>query len=352
MRARRTGIAVTGGAAAVLAIVVAATAGLGAQAPGTPTAAAQSRTAGPGPSAGPLPGSLLTPPDMFSTVLGEYRVGPYKIGPVGAVTAGFQELPVYRDGQTWDDDDGNRYPLSDGMITVYRPGVFNPDTLGADEPTDWAFGAAFPVTVAGREGIGREVSEARPGAGASSAPAVPQDRHVRTALAWQYEPGAWATYVPRFLLRSETTEEAVRVAAAVTPKPDRQVRVPYRLDFLPAGWQTVAVTETTTKLSNLVSEVFLHKGPIPAADLRNRVDIRLAGVHIVVMKGEPKNGEIRGKDGVHCYAQPACTLVSGDYFIDVDGRGSDLSGTDVRKIVDGMQTVDLADQDAWVPVDR
>lgn len=355
IRARRTAAVVTGSAAAVLAVVVAATAGQGAPTGKTPPAA-QGPSVAQGPSiAVPLPGSLLTPPDTFSTMLGEYRVGPYQIGPVGAVTAGFQELPVYRDGQTWNADDGTPYPLSDGLITIYRPGVFSPDTFGADEPTDYSFGAEFPVTVAGRPGIGREVSQSvSPSGGVDpSGPSNPQDRYVRTALAWQYEPGAWATYLPQFLLRNESTQDAVRVAAAVTPKPRRQVRLPYSLDYLPVGWQIVAVTETRAKLSNQVSEVFLHDGPIPAANLRDKVDLRLPGVHIVVMKGQPKDGDIRGQDGVHCYApQPACTVVSGDYLIDVDGRGSDLTETDVRQIVLGLHPVDLADQDTWVKVDK
>ncbi len=67
----------------------------------------------------------------------------------------------------------------------------------------------------------------------------------------------------------------------------------------------------------------------------------------------PESGEIRGKDGVHCYSpQPACTLVSGDYFIDVDGRAGGLPETEIRQIVDGLDPADLADQDDWVPVEK
>jgi hypothetical protein len=76
---------------------------------------------------------------------------------------------------------------------------------------------------------------------------------------------------------------------------------------------------------------------------------------LVVDEGStmPESGEIRGKDGVHCYSpQPACTLVSGDYFIDVDGRAGGLPETEIRQIVDGLDPADLADQDDWVPVEK
>jgi hypothetical protein len=340
IRARRTAAVVTGGAAACLAIVVTAVVGLGQPAAEVP------------PAAQSVPKPLLTWPNAFNTVFGEYRVGPYQIGPVGQVTAGYQELPVYRDGQTWDGDDGRPYPLSDGTITFYRAGVYNPDTLGAEEPST-RFGAAFPVTVAGRSGIGREMSYTTNQAAGEifSAPTVQPDIYVRTVLAWQYAPKAWATYIPQLLRRSESTQDAVRVAAAVTPQPARPIRLPYRLGFLPDGWQPVAVTESTTKISDLVSEVYLHDGPVPRADLAGKVDIRLPGVHIVVMKGEPKDEKIRGKDGVHCYSTAACTVILGDYLIDVDARFSGtLSATDVRQIVLGLKPVDIADHNSWVPV--
>jgi hypothetical protein len=342
MRARRTAAVVTGGTAAFLAVVVAAAIGLRTPAAEVPSVADS------------VPVSLLTLPDKFSTVLGEYRVGPYQIGPVGAVTAGYQELPVYRDGQTWDGDNGQSYPLSDGMITFYRSGGYDPDALGAEEPSG-TFGAAFPVTVAGRPGIGREMSYSTSVAAGVvyAAPTVLPDRYVRTALAWQYAPRAWATYVPQLLRRTESTQDALRIAAEVTPQPARQIRMPYRLGFLPDGWQAVAVTESTTKMSDVVSEVFLHDGPLPKTKRVAKVDIRLPSVHIVVMRGQPKDEKIRGRDGVHCYSpQPACTLIVGGYFIDVDGRFSgSLSETDVRQIVLGLTPVDIADHAAWVPVD-
>lgn len=341
IRARRRA-AMAGGAAACLAVMTAAVTALGpsgTKAPGTGVPAAVQ----------PVQASPLLPPDTFSTVLGEYRVGPYRIGPVRQVTAGYQQLPVHRDGLTWPADDGRRFPLADGMITVYRPGVYHPDRLGRDDPSG-VYGVPSPLTVAGRPAVSRTVSKS---VSVGSAPPSPApDGHVRTALAWQYAPDAWATYVPTSVDRDESAADALRIAAAVTPRPERELRVPYRLDVVPDGWQTVAVTETREKDGTVLSEVYLHKGPVPDARLAGQVDIRLPGVHIVVMKAQPKDERIRGRNGVHCYPpQAACTVVLGEYLIDVDGRGAgDLTEADIRRIVDGLQPVDIADVGAWLPV--
>jgi hypothetical protein len=356
MRARRSAVTIAGSAAAVcLAIAVAAAVGLGRPAADLSAASATS----------------LVSADTFSTMLGEYRVGPYQIGPVGAVTAGYQSLPVYRDGHTWKDYDGKSYPLVTGTITIYRPGFYNPDSLGAGgsaypapsgsaaypAPSGsagtgarGAFGRRVPVTVGGRQGIARElVYSTDEAVGAQFSPPNQQGKYVRTALAWQYEPGVWATYIPDLLRQSESTEDAVRIAAAVTPQADRKIRMPYQLTFMPNGWQTVAATETPAKISSVVSEVVLHNGPIPKSDLANKIDLRLPGVHIVAIKGQPKDEALRGKQGTHCHSpQLACTLIVGDHFIEVDGRNGGMSEPDFRRFVDGLKPVNIADLGAWV----
>ena len=361
IRARRMTAAATGGAAVAVAVVVAAVAGLGGPSASMPTAGAPSAAA---PSSAPLPEfrpvpsvadllpdattsqPQLTLPAGFTTVLGEYRVGEYRIGPAGQVTAGFQELPVYRDGQVWQGEDGRDYPLSDATITFYRAGVYDPARLGAEEP-DATWSEAFGVSVAGRPGIGREMAY-----GSTVVGAAGPDRYVRTALAWQYAKDSWATYVPRPLDGSRPRADAVRIAAAVTAEPARQVRVPYRLGHLPAGWQVVAATETPDRVSTTISEVYLHAGPVAGEARAGKVDIAMPGVRIGVFHGDPKNPQIRGKDGAHCY-RAACTIVRGDYFIDVEGRFAEgLGEADVQRLVNGLRPVAIADRGAWVPVGR
>ncbi|GAA0564871.1 hypothetical protein GCM10010172_55430 [Paractinoplanes ferrugineus] len=276
----------------------------------------------------------------FRTGYGEYRTGPNRIGPVGQITTGYQELPVYRDGLTWQDDQGQAYPLTDGAIRFYRPGVFDPATLGADEGGA-TFGPDFTAEVGGVRGFGRIMTYAdRSG------------QYHRTALAWQYEPDAWATYVPRAWKTTASTEDALRIAGAVSPTgTTRPVKVPYTMAFVPAGWQTVAVEEATTEYSNVVSHVFMHAGPLTGAARGATVDLRMDGIEILVMRGKPKNRPVGDKDGLSCSSvTAACTLVKGDYLLEVNGRSSGLSTATVRKMVTEMKPADFTDHATWQSV--
>jgi len=363
MRARRTAGVITGSAVACLAVVVTAVAGLGGLGA---TSSVRNDQAAEAPQS-----SQLTLPAQFSTVFGEYHVGPWQIGPVSAVTAGYQELPVYRDGETWQNDGGTEYPLSEAKITFYRAGVFDPDKFGVKTPIPAAstaaianaqekYGQTYQVTVAGRPGLGSDLwYPSTQAVGTEFTPPTKNDGYVRTTLAWQYEPGAWATYVPDMIRRSDSRQDAIKLAEAVVPQQEKQLRVPYKLGFFPEGWQTASVTESTTKISDVVSAVFLHKGPIPEADQARTVDLGLPGlVRIVVIKGHPndmhKGDAIDAKfRGVKCDADfPACKVIMDGYFVDLDGRDTGLSTADVHKIAEELRPVKVADRDAWVPVTR
>ncbi|GGL09976.1 hypothetical protein [Mangrovihabitans endophyticus] len=348
IRTRRMAVAATGSAATVLAVLIAAATALGGTGGGQHSPVPY--------PAGPAVGTQFTPPDGFRTVFGEYRTGAYRIGPVGQVTATYQRVPVYRDGQTWQGDDGRTYPLTDGMLTFYQPGVYDPGKLGTGNPA-FTYGPTFDVTIAGQPGFGREITP-QPYASAGvqiGESQAPEDVTHRTVLAWQYAPDAWATFTPENE-RNVSTAEAVQIASAVTAKPARQLRVPYRLGFVPEGWQVVAVTQTPETVSTSVSELWLHDGPVPQADADQPIDLGFPGVRIAVMKGDAKDPDINGKDGVHCYpAAKGCTVIDGDYLVDISGRDiedktSGASAAEVRKIAEGMRLGDLTDQSTWNPV--
>lgn len=339
IRARRRFAAATGAGAACLAVAVGGVAGLSSPPPAQQPAAQQP--------------AAITLPAGFATVLGDSRVGDYRIGPVGEVTPGYQEVPVYRDGATWPGDDGKNYPLVDGTITVYQPGVYDPATFRRPDPQA-RFGPEFTVTVAGRPGVGHEITYAagvQDLGGPSMSPSFdPAGRFSRVALAWQYAANAWATYVPRDARVRQSTEDAVAIAEALTVVPERPVRMPYRFGYLPQGWQPIAVTETPAGDSTTVSEVFLHEGPRDG-DLATAVDeVTPRTVKVFVSRGDLKDDAIEGRKGVHCYAQPVCTRILGDYFIQVDGMFTNsLPNSEIRRITEGLKPVDVADHDAWVP---
>ncbi|GIJ47074.1 hypothetical protein Val02_39600 [Virgisporangium aliadipatigenens] len=367
MRARRTAAAAVSGTAAVIAVMVAAVAVLNGPAAststGTPVGAAPSASAPsdgtepePLPEFRPVPSvadvlphvpasdPLLTIPTGFRTVFDEYRAGEYRIGPAGQVATDRHELPVYREGLTWKDDDGTTYPMSVGSVTFYRAGVYDPARLGAEEPTA-AWGDAFGVTVAGRAGIGRETAYRAAGG--------EQGTEIRrTAVAWQYAPDSWATYVPRRQEGAQSRDDAIRIAAAVTAKPARDIRLPFRIGNLPNGWQVVAATETPDRDSSTISEVYLHRGALPADKRAAEVTVDLPVLRIAAFHGEPKNESIRNRNGVHCHeTQPSCAVVAGAYFIEVEGRFAEgMTVAEVRQFVNGLIPVNFADRATWVPV--
>lgn len=285
-------------------------------------------------------------PTGFTTDLGEYRVGAFKVGPAGQVAPGYQEIPVYRNGSTLQADDGTSYPLAEATITVYRPGVYDPATFGGGGNETLVIGAPYPVKVAGKSGIGRDMT--------FISPVDSQKKWVRASLTWEYAPHAWATFIPNFDTVALPRTDAVKIAAKLAMGHPRELRVPYRMGFLPAGWLPVAVTQTGSKISTEVSKVFLHRGPLTESAATRIDEIFPHSALITVFKGQPKDLASRGTERLHCYPRrAACDIIQGDYLIGVEdsngGVNGGLSDAEVRRITQGLQLLDLTDQKTWVP---
>lgn len=360
MRARRR-VAVTGGAAGVLAVTVAAGAvftGGGAppaQPPGMAAAAPSS----------PSAARVFTQPAGFESTLGAYRVGRYQIGPVNRVTQGYQELPVYRDGYTISID-GTRYPLADAVITAYRPGVFDLDTFGVDDDDTTTFGKAEPVTIAGMPGFTkgftftlpnledlRAKNRANGGAVKRTLEGVKQDSYTRTAVAWQYAPDAWATFLPARDREPMTRADTFTIIEGVTPAPAAPVKAPYRIGHLPSGWQIVAATQAAAGVNEVVSEIFLHEGPLSRAELGKPLDDSVGGGVLRIYQGKPKaHNTPRGDGSVRCHPGGSyCTrLIDGNHFAQLQATGGNLPTREIERTLRGLTFTAVADQDAWVPV--
>jgi hypothetical protein len=172
------------------------------------------------------------------------------------------------------------------------------------------------------------------------------------ALAWQYADGAWATLLPNFHSKDLTRDQATKIATGLTTGTPVDLKVPYRLSYLPAGWQAVAVRQNPAASNNFISQVFLHQGPV--AEPATRIDEVLPGhleISVIKSLGEGKPGYIK-EEGVHCTPGKAtCAVIHGDYRIDLYGYGGTLPDTEIKKIADGLQPGDLAHQDTWAKVD-
>ncbi|BCJ54919.1 hypothetical protein Asp14428_63940 [Actinoplanes sp. NBRC 14428] len=352
-RTRRTaatvaGSAVAGIAAVTVAVSAAATSGAsssGFGAAGQPSgsAPAQPAVSAPAPQVSapaPLPVKRID----FVTTLTGYRTGVYHAGPPGLVTAGFQELPVYRDGETWPGDDGVKYPLATGTITAYRAKLYKPESFAFDESATQKPGKQYPITVEGRPGFGIDLTYISPADGTK--------KWVKTALAWEYADNAWATFVPRDGQGAVSRADALKIAGGLTLGAKREVKAPYRFGYLPEGWQVVGAEQTDADTSNRVSTVYLHQGPM--ADPVTRVDeLPPRTIKIEVSKGKPKNASLAGKDGVHCYTGRAnCVIVRGDHLIDVVDLDGALGNAQVEQLTRGLQPADPAAQGTWMKIDK
>jgi hypothetical protein len=336
-RARRAAGATAVGVAACLGIVMAA---LSIPGDGNRVTAAAGRPVASAPT-GPVSTEPPRPVEQvdFASTLGSYRVGPYQVGPVGQVTAGYQQIPVYRDGMTWEDDDDHaHYPYAGATITVYRPGVYDPGSFTFGEEATLKVGSQYPVKIGNRPGVAVDLTYIQP-----------DDRShkfVRTALAWQYKDDSWATLVPGYEHGPLPRADAVRIAQGlVTTAPKRELKVPFRLGYLPTGWQAIGVTQTDARISTSRSLVVLHQGPL--ADPATMLDVSVPGtVSIGVGTGKPKDHLV---EGLNCFAgRHECTIMQGDYLIDVVSW--DVPDDTIRKIAEGLRLKDLADQSTWVPV--
>jgi hypothetical protein len=344
IRGRRVAAAVAGGVVACVAVTATAVAGLGAPSTGGQSAAAPPA----GPSAQPsasAPVSSAAPiqPADFSTTLADYRVGSYKIGPAGQVAPGYQEIPVYRDGQTWEAPDGTKYPLAQATITTYRPGVYDPATFGGVGDASLVIGEPYPVSVNGKSGIGRDWIYL--------SPVEPGKKYIRASLAWEYASDAWATLIPGYHTSDLSRADAAKIAAGLTTGSRRELRVPYRFGFLPDGWRPVAVTQNGAKISSELSKVFLHKGPLTESAAAKIDEVFPHSAMVTVSKGDLKDDSIRGKNGLHCRTgSGSCAIVQGDYLVSVAALSPGLPDADLRRIAQGLRLLDLTDQKTWVPL--
>jgi hypothetical protein len=193
---------------------------------GQPTAPAASFSP---PPAAPIDAPLPVKKIDFRTNLGEYRVGAYQIGPATTVTEGYTELPVYHDGSTWENDLGEKFPLTVATITVYGKDVYDTSTFGGAGDATLTIGDQYPVTVGGRDAIGRDWTY--------GSPADDTKKQTVAALAWQWADDSWATFLPSYGGPSMSRKQVATIAAGLTTTAERDLKVPYRLGHLPQGWQ-------------------------------------------------------------------------------------------------------------------
>ncbi len=360
IRARRRWAAVAGAGAAAV-VTVALVAGITGTVPraGNPATPAAAE-----PTPSPAAPKVFTQPKGLEYTVGTSRAGAWQVGPARAATYGYQEIPVYRDGETISID-GVPYPVPDGTITLYRPGAYDPQTFGRSEP-GISYGAPADLTVAGQPGIVRTFQYELPNLEDMRAqrkknpelrpndPSIKRELHHGWAVAWKYDGTAWATFAPPPQRKPLSREETLAVVEGLQPQGVQPIRAPYTFGWLPAGWRVTGARQSSPDADPSVSRVTIDKRVPTGKDLVVPFDYYPGGGHLTIFKGEPKpgNAPAKGQDLKCIDVNGYCTMVINDeYSAELQRVGRGLTMDDVRHILRELKvTPTVGDPTTWKPL--
>ena len=334
-RRRRTGLAVGLAMVAVAAVAVTTTAlvparqrtGKEAASAVVPSSRAVTKAA-----AGPL----LADPLEFT--FSGYSVGPVHVqNPIVAGNA-YQIAAVTVDGTTDSrhrgkvSDPRDAKPRLDATLTLYRPGAYAVQRLAG----------ATSTTVAGHRALKVEHHQSR-------------GPWLRT-LAWQYATNAWA------VLDSSadqadlpTMRQLEATAAALTGAAARPVTVPFRLSYVPAGYDVFAVGDHMTGSLDAVggpsatqySGLFFAKSGLPRTGLLGPYDNMMPGAfEIMISANTPDAPGTPGCDS------GLCTRLAdgGKVSVEVASNAGSLSKAETMRVLDGIRLTDVHDAGTWLDI--
>jgi hypothetical protein len=299
------------------------------------------------PAASAAPAAPLTyPADKFAYAFTGYQAGPFTVSEPILVTPGYQESYVRRGDEMENLYDGTKedrvvasVPGYSALLTVYRPGTF--------EPT--RFNGAEAVRVAGHPGLYAPAVHYQPG----------DDSPSKGALAWQYAEDAWAT------LASVTPDgyskaEFVQIAAGLAAAPPTTATSPVKLTWTPPGYGLTSAGATDDYPNGgpyMVSSQRLIKTRPAYTGLTATVDASATGSPTFRVGVFPvsfaDNSHVRPGAASYCNDGNAnlCYRMTSDgkYLIEISSNGG-LSTADLRRVLDSAKLADPADRSTWSPV--
>ncbi|MFF5297185.1 hypothetical protein [Paractinoplanes globisporus] len=281
-------------------------------------------------------GSLLA--DRFEFTFSGYSVGPVHVqNPIVAGNA-YQIAAVTVDGTTDGRHPGtvsdrrDAKPRLDATLTLYRPGAYAVQRLAG----------ATSTTVAGHRALKVEHHQS-PGP------------WLRT-LAWEYAPNAWAV-LDSSADRADlpTMRQLESTAAALTGAAARPVTVPFRLSYVPAGYDVFAVGDHMTGSLDAVggpsttqySGVFFAKSGLPKTGLLGPYDNMMWGAfQIMISANTPDAPGTPGCDS------GLCTRLAdgGKVTVAVASNAGSLSKAETMKVLNAIRLTDVQDTGTWVDI--
>ena len=334
-RRRRAGLAAGLAMVAVAAVAVTTTAlvparqrtGKEAASAAVPSSRAVTKTA-----AGPL----LADPLEFT--FSGYSVGPVHVqNPIVAGNA-YQIAAVTVDGTTDSrhpgkvSDPRDAKPRLDATLTLYRPGAYAVQRLAG----------ATSTTVAGHRALKAEHHQSR-------------GPWLRT-LAWQYAANAWAV-LDSNADRADlpTMRQLEATAAALTGAAARPVTVPFRLSYVPAGYDVFAVGDHMTGSLDAVggpsatqySGLFFAKSGLPRTGLLGPYDNMMPGAFEIMISANTP-----GAPGTPGCDSGLCTRLAdgGKVSVEVASNAGSLSKAETMRVLDGIRLTDVHDAGTWLDI--
>jgi hypothetical protein len=354
-RRRRAGFAGAGAALAVVAVSAAVTipsifggtdqsAPINAAAPSAVTKKAE-------------PAKWDFPADPFQFTFGEFDAGRWHVAAPIVASTSYQIASVYLDGRESNDRSatdeevaamedklekarkGEAVPEAKSIyayLVLYRPGAYDPAKLAG----------ATKLTVDGKEAY----QAGGPGNGGMT----------RRTLAWAYDSDAWAVLETHSNSEKDPSDaELQKIVAGLKPAKATPAKLPFTLDYVPAGYQPVELGSHAMSGLNGIAAArdgdyggAIFANPAPATtglvEPYGGVDgASLPGSFQIFVVPSENSNQTTGNTTIKC-GNGFCTHRSEDGKTSIqvasDGR---LSDAEMTKILQGLKLKNVKDDSTW-----
>jgi hypothetical protein len=362
---RRTLWSVGGGAAlavAVAGVVVLPQVVARQDAPATPSAAAAAAPSKAKPKAVPL----TYPASRWEYAFHGYKTGKYQVSEPFLVTAGFQQATI-RIGDEVEEVYGElKRPLKEGeqpkkedykiaysapgsslLLTVYRPGAFDP-ALFAD---------GTKVSVGGKSGLFKK------NAHLDGDPTRKDEGHP--GLAWKYAGNAWAV-INTSKPNETSSKDLVAIAQGLSGAEAYPATVATKLTFVPDGYELVSggrgadwpngtgeFQRTNLRLVKGAEEKATGlKTPVLDDENSKVQDIRINLYRTDFSENRPP----QGADQLAPYCNSGNTKLcyrmapGGKWQVEIEGSGQEPT-SELKKILAGITFASIEDGATWFPIE-